>query len=158
MLIVLVVGFTLLTLIAVCLKRRHRRKRDEKRALASGFLPRPDSPATNRHSTASLGRELWGPHQEMAYNHGWEYRFSDQEAAAASAGVAGAAGVARTPGSNKRVKREKSSRHRAQCRVDPAEAEKQRDRSRSQRIKKGDEDDLANEKQLEHNLDQIEKG
>jgi hypothetical protein len=72
MLGILLIGLGLIALLAVCLKRRHRRKLDEKRATLSGFPPGPSS-GRNRTPTPSLGPELWGPHQHMAHTHGWEY-------------------------------------------------------------------------------------
>ena len=58
MLGILVVGFALLTWLAVWLKRRHRRKVAEKRAAMSG-LPTTNEKGGHRAATP----DLWGPHQ-----------------------------------------------------------------------------------------------
>ena len=72
MLGILLLGLAIIAFLAICLKRRHRRKLDEKRATLSGFPARPPS-GRNRTPTPSLGPELWGPHQHMAHTRGWEY-------------------------------------------------------------------------------------
>jgi hypothetical protein len=87
MLGILLVGLGLVAFLAVCLKRRHRRKLEEKRASLSGFRPAPPS-GRNRTPTPSLGPELWGPHQHMAHTHGWEYSH-EQDSTAVSDGALG---------------------------------------------------------------------
>jgi hypothetical protein len=72
MLGILLIGLGFIAFLAICLKRRHRRKIDEKRATLSGF-PAPPASGRNRTPTPSLGPELWGPHQHMAHTQGWEY-------------------------------------------------------------------------------------
>ena len=88
MLGILLIGLGLIAFLAICLKRRHRRKLDEKRATLSGF-PAPPPSARHRTPTPSLGPELWGPHQHMAHTHGWEYSH-EQDSTLASGGVLGA--------------------------------------------------------------------
>jgi hypothetical protein len=68
----LLVGLGLIAFLAVYLKRRHRRKLEEKRASLSGFHP-ASPPGRNRTPTPSLGPELWGPPQHMAHTNGWKY-------------------------------------------------------------------------------------
>ena len=95
MVAVLIVGFTALGLIAVWLKRRHRRKV----AAARGPTPLPFTTPSSQLSLGTSGagttrtgtmqssrtrsgtmqshrgdmREVWGPHQIMAATQGWEY-------------------------------------------------------------------------------------
>lgn len=86
MLIILVVGLSALALLAVCLKRRHARKVEARRAAASGF------PTSRGGSSPDIGhgRDLWGPHQHMAHTRGWEYTTDqDREMKEASDVVAG---------------------------------------------------------------------
>jgi hypothetical protein len=85
---ILLIGLGLIAFLAVCLKRWHRRKLDEKRAALSGFPTAPPS-GRNRTPTPSFGPELWGPHQHMAHTQGWEYSH-EQDSALASDGVLGA--------------------------------------------------------------------
>jgi hypothetical protein len=85
MLGILLISLGLVAFLAVCLKRRHRRKLEEKRASLSGFPPAPPS-GRNRTPTPSLGLELWGPHQHMAHTHGWEYSH-EQDSTAVSDGA-----------------------------------------------------------------------
>lgn len=59
MLGILIVGLGLLAWLLIWLKRRHRRKVDQKRASSSGF----PSAAEKRDGAQSATRELWGPHQ-----------------------------------------------------------------------------------------------
>jgi hypothetical protein len=87
MLGILLVGLGLIALIAVYLKRRHRRKLDEKRASLSG-LPSAPSAGHGRAPTPTPGPELWGPHQHMAHTRGWEYNH-EQDDTLASGGVLG---------------------------------------------------------------------
>jgi hypothetical protein len=87
MLGILLVGLGLIALIAIYLKRRHRRKLDEKRASLSGFPPAP-SAGHGRTPTPTPGPELWGPHQHMAHTRGWEYNH-EQDDTLASGGVLG---------------------------------------------------------------------
>ncbi|KAK4945286.1 hypothetical protein LTR10_015445 [Elasticomyces elasticus] len=68
MLGVLVVAFALLTWGAIWLKRRHRRKVEERRAAMSGFPPSNEK-GGNRAATP----DLWGPHQHMQHTNGFEY-------------------------------------------------------------------------------------
>jgi hypothetical protein len=87
MLGILLIGLGLIALIAVYLKRRHRRKLDEKRASLSGFPPAP-SAGRGRTPTPTPGPELWGPHQHMAHTRGWEYSH-EQDDTLASGGLLG---------------------------------------------------------------------
>jgi hypothetical protein len=87
MLAILLVGLGLICLISLYLKRRHRRKLDEKRASLSGFPP-AHSAGRGRTPTPTPGPELWGPHQHMAHTRGWEYN-REQDDALASGGVLG---------------------------------------------------------------------
>ncbi|RVX72308.1 hypothetical protein B0A52_04513 [Exophiala mesophila] len=66
MVAILIVGLGLLAWLLIWLKRRHRRKVDERRAAASGF----PTAAEKREGAQSATRELWGPHQHMNYTHG----------------------------------------------------------------------------------------
>ncbi|KAI1622536.1 hypothetical protein EDD37DRAFT_635273 [Exophiala viscosa] len=68
MLGILVLGFVLLTWGAIWLKRRHRRKVEERRAAMSG-LPKANEKGGHRAATP----DLWGPHQHMQHTHGFEY-------------------------------------------------------------------------------------
>ncbi|KIV77872.1 hypothetical protein PV11_09650 [Exophiala sideris] len=68
MLGILVVAFALLTWGAIWLKRRHRRKVEERRAAMSGF-PAANEKGGNRAATP----DLWGPHQHMQHTNGFEY-------------------------------------------------------------------------------------
>ena len=102
MLGILLIGLGLIAFLAVCLKRRHRRKLDEKRSTLSGFPARPPS-GRNRTPTPSLGAELWGPHQHMAHTRGWEYNH-EQDSTIASGGVLGA------EKKNRKIQREQSEK------------------------------------------------
>lgn len=86
MLGILLIGLGFIAFLAVCLKRRHRRKLDEKRAALSGF-PAPPSSGRNRTPTPSLGPELWGPHQHMAHTQGWEYSHEQDDTLTPGGGV-----------------------------------------------------------------------
>ena len=59
MLGILLVGLGLLTWLLIWLKRRHRRKLDERRAAVSGFPTESEKRAGARSATP----DLWGPHQ-----------------------------------------------------------------------------------------------
>lgn len=86
MVIALTVGLSALALLAVCLKRRHARKVDERRAASSGF------PAAQGGSSPDIGhgRDMWGPHQHMAHTGGWDYTSEqDREMREASTGAGG---------------------------------------------------------------------
>src|SRR2546429_6340006 len=87
MLGILLIGLGLLAFLAGCLKRRRRRKLDEKRATLSGFPVHPP-PGRNRTPTPTFGPELWGPHQHMAHTRGWQYNH-EQDSAVASGGLLG---------------------------------------------------------------------
>lgn len=68
MLGILIVGLGLLTWLLIWLKRRHRRKVDERRAAMSGFPTEPEKRAGARSATP----DLWGPHQvfqSISYFH-----------------------------------------------------------------------------------------
>ncbi|KIW82848.1 hypothetical protein Z517_02091 [Fonsecaea pedrosoi CBS 271.37] len=69
MLGVLVVGFALLTWLAIWFRRRQRRKIEERRVAASGFPPVDDRKGGARAATP----DIWGPHQHMHFTNGWEY-------------------------------------------------------------------------------------
>lgn len=88
MVVVLFVGLGALALLAVCLKRRHARKREERRVASSGILP----PRGGNSPDVGHGREMWGPHQHMAHTGGWEYTI-EQDRAMREASMAGGAGV-----------------------------------------------------------------
>jgi len=98
MIIVVIVGLVLITLLAICFKRRHRRKVEEKRATLSGFAAPPSS-SRGRTPEPNIGQDLWGPHQHMAHTRGWEYNHEQEDAAAGNAGVLG--GDAEKRGSRK---------------------------------------------------------
>lgn len=69
MLIVLIIGLSVLALLAVYLKRRHARKVDARRVATLG------NPAPQVASSFDIGhgQDMWGPHQYMAHTGGWEY-------------------------------------------------------------------------------------
>jgi len=69
MLGILAVGLAFLTWLAIWLKRRHRRKVEERRAAVSGF----PGPNEKRDGARSATPDLWGPHQHMHHTKGWEY-------------------------------------------------------------------------------------
>ncbi|EXJ96141.1 hypothetical protein A1O1_01267 [Capronia coronata CBS 617.96] len=69
MLGILAIGFALLTWLAIWLKRRHRRRIEERRAAISGF----PTPTEKKDGARSATPDLWGPHQHMHYTKGWEY-------------------------------------------------------------------------------------
>lgn len=118
MLGILLIGLGIIAFLAVYLKRRHRRKVEEKRAALSGFPPRPPS-GRNRTPTPSLGPELWGPHQHMAHTQGWEYT---HEQDTVSEGV-----VLETGKKGKKIRREESqkavSRHNSRSKGGAREAD-----------------------------------
>lgn len=72
MLIILALGFLALTFLAIWLKRRHRRKVEARRAVASGFTQDPEKRAT-RDIGRSATPDLWGPHQMMQATQGYGY-------------------------------------------------------------------------------------
>ena len=91
MLAVLAIGLSLLAVLAVWLKKRHRRKLEEQRAEASGFpITRdPNNRLSKTTSRDRLGQDMWGPHQHMAHTRGWEYgneKESDRDAVGALGG------------------------------------------------------------------------
>lgn len=61
---ILALGLALLAWFCVWLKRRHRRKVDERRAAASGF----PTAAEKRGGAQSATPDLWGPHQVCYHN------------------------------------------------------------------------------------------
>jgi hypothetical protein len=71
MVIVLFLGFLLIALLAIWLKRRHKRRKEEKIAQSSGF------PMTQKKSGGPVPTgatpDLWGPHQYMAATEGYQY-------------------------------------------------------------------------------------
>jgi hypothetical protein len=71
MICLLVLGLGGLAALAIWLKRRYRRKAEERRAQLSGF-PIEREKAGSRASTANL-ESLFGPAQHMAATRGWEY-------------------------------------------------------------------------------------
>ena len=92
MLIALFVGLSAVAILAVCIKRRHARKVDERRVASSGL------PAARGGSSPDIGhgRDMWGPHQHMAHTGGWDYtteqdREMRQASAASGGGVLGGA-------------------------------------------------------------------
>ncbi len=88
MVIVLLVGLSGVAVLAVCLKRRHTRKVDERRAASSGF------PTSHGGSSPEIGhgQDMWGPHQHMAHTGGWDYT-TDQDREMREASAAGGGGV-----------------------------------------------------------------
>jgi hypothetical protein len=70
MLGILVIGLGLLAWLLIWLKRRHRRKVNERRATLSGMPTMSQKPAGARVATPDL---LWGPHQHMHHSNGYEY-------------------------------------------------------------------------------------
>lgn len=85
MVAILIVALGGLAFLAVWLKRRHKRKAEEKRAALSGF-PIEREKAGSRASTANL-ESLFGPAQHMAATRGWEY--PDESNGPAAAAIAG---------------------------------------------------------------------
>jgi len=86
MIVIVIAGLVLIAILAVCLKRRHRRKVEEKRATLSGFAPPPSS-SRGRTPEPHIGQDLWGPHQHMAHTRGWEYNHEQEDVAAGNLGV-----------------------------------------------------------------------
>ena len=76
MVAILIVGFSLLAWLAVWLKRRHKRKADEKKAAANGVPvmreKRGADAPVNRTSSATL-EEMFGPRQHQDLTQGWDY-------------------------------------------------------------------------------------
>ena len=141
MIAILIVGLGGLAFLAVWLKKRHRRKAEEKRAQLSGF-PVEREKAGSRASTANL-ESLFGPAQHMAATRGWEY--PDEGSGAATAAVAG--GKRR---SSKRASRRHSSRKGKDSDVADTIHDRSTDRSRSARRR-------DHERERERNKD-IERG
>jgi len=98
MIVIVIAGLVFIAILAVCLKRRHRRKVEENRATLSGFAPPPSS-SRGRTPEPNIGQDLWGPHQHMAHTRGWEYNHEQEDAAAGDLGVLG--GDAEKRGSRK---------------------------------------------------------
>ena len=73
MVAILIVGLGLLAWLLIWLKRRHRRKVDERRAAASGF----PTAAEKREGAQSATRELWGPHQVYPNLSSWSSPAND---------------------------------------------------------------------------------
>jgi len=111
MLGILMVGLALLALLAVCLKRRHRRKLEAKRASASGF-PIDREKAGSRASNANL-EALFGPAQHMAATRGWEYPHDQDKAL--ETGPAASGSQRKESG---KVRREHSGRGKDRDRID----------------------------------------
>ena len=107
MLAVLLIAFVLIALLAVCLRRRQKRKVEEKRARLSGFPS--NGPGRSPTPVAQLGQDMWGPHQHMAHTRGWEYSHDSQNKAGEAA-VAGALASERRRDSRRKVKRRDSDR------------------------------------------------
>lgn len=81
MVIVLVIGLSVVAVLAVYLKRRHARKLDERSATLGSLAPQGASSPDIGHR-----QDMWGPHQYMAYTGGWEYTAEqDREISNASA-------------------------------------------------------------------------
>ncbi|KIW72126.1 hypothetical protein PV04_00346 [Phialophora macrospora] len=100
MLGILAVGLPLFAWLLVCLKRRHRRKLEDRRAAASGFPTSDEKRAGARSATP----ELWGPHQHMHYTKGWEYHNDPT--------IVGSGALASSSGQrDRKLKRESSSHH-----------------------------------------------
>ena len=74
MVAILIVGFIFLAWLAVFLKKRHRRKVDQRRAAVSGFPNQEEK----REGARAATPDLWGPHQHMAATKGWEYHLNQQ--------------------------------------------------------------------------------
>ena len=74
---ILIVGFIFLAWLAVFLKKRHRRKVDQRRAAVSGFPNQEEK----REGARAATPDLWGPHQHMAATKGWEYHLNQGGAA-----------------------------------------------------------------------------
>lgn len=71
MLIVLLIGLIAIAIIGVWLKRRYKRKNEEKIARISGFPMTENKGAGPKIAGATP--ELWGPHQHMAASLGYQY-------------------------------------------------------------------------------------
>lgn len=80
MIAILALGLGGLAALALWLKKRHRRKAEERRAQLSGF-PIEREKAGSRASTANL-ETLFGPAQHMAATRGWEYPDESNDSAA----------------------------------------------------------------------------
>lgn len=139
MVALLIVGLGGLAFLAVWLKRRHKRKVDEKEAARSGF-PIEREKAGSRASTANL-ESLFGPAQHMAATRGWEY--PDENDGAAAAALAG------ENRRSTRASRRNSSRRGKDSAADPKQ-DMATDRSKSLRRR-------DYEKERERNKD-VERG
>lgn len=108
---ILVVGLAVIAFLAICLKRRHRRKVENRRIAASGFTADGEK-SGDRPSSANL-EALFGPAQHMAATRGWEYTH-DQDRALETGGV--------PPDSrrkdSRRVKRHRSGKGKSRDRTD----------------------------------------
>lgn len=171
MVIVLFVGLSGVAVLAVCLKRRHARKIDERRAASSGF------PTARGWGSPEIGhgRDMWGPHQHMAHTGGWDYT-TDQdremrEASAAGGGGGGVLGSAignsKNPKGGSQRRLGKKSRHGSQrsarnAEIDPNRVRGEEDgntrmataavrRSRSER-RRAREDGREREQDIEKSL------
>jgi type II secretory pathway pseudopilin PulG len=140
MIALLIIGLGGLAFLAVWLKRRHKRKAEEKQAALSGF-PIEREKAGSRASTANL-ESLFGPAQHMAATRGWEY--PDESDGAAAAALAG------EKRRSTRASRRHSSRRGKESGAADTIQEMSADRSRSR--KRRDQ-----EKERERNKD-IERG
>ena len=169
MVIVLFVGLSGVAVLAVCLKRRHARKIDERRAASSGF-----STARGGGSPEiGHGRDMWGPHQHMAHTGGWDYT-TDQDREMREASAAGGGGVlgsairySKNPKGGSQGRLGKKSRHGSQRSARTAEMNPDRvrgeedentrmattavRRSRSER-RRAREEEREREKEIERGL------
>lgn len=73
MICIIVIGLAALAVIAVYLKKRHRKRLEQERATASGFNfdPEKRQNATDPHRSATPN--LWGPHQAQHATQGYLY-------------------------------------------------------------------------------------
>ena len=140
MVAILLIGLGALAFFAVWLKRRHKRKAEEKQAVRSGF-PIEREKAGSRASTANL-ESLFGPAQHMAATRGWEY--PDENDGAAAAALAG------EKRRSTRASRRHSSRKGKETGAADVIHEMSTDRSRSRRR-------LEHEKERERNKE-VERG
>ncbi|KPI46044.1 uncharacterized protein AB675_612 [Cyphellophora attinorum] len=104
MIIALAIGLGLLAALLIFLKKRHRRKVNERRAQMGGFPTEREKAAGARAATP----DLWGPHQHMHASKGWEY----QEGAGPGVMAAGAVPGSRSEKADRagRTERKRSRR------------------------------------------------
>ena len=162
---VLVVGFAILAGLALWLKRRHRRKVEQNRAVASGFPANQEK--RGRSASSAALEDMFGPHQHQDLTQGYNYT-TDQRKVLGLAGFGAAIREKSRQSRERRRQRDRSrkgkekenstsladiaardrSKSRRQRPPDPAKMDA-RERSRSRK---------RAQRKLENDPDIIEKG